>query len=283
MANSLELRAPLLDHQLAELALALPDAARAEGSTGKVALRRAFASRPAARDPRAAARPASACRSRSWFREDLRELGRRTCSSDDRHAGAASSGPTPSSACSTSTRAAAPTTASASGACSCSSSGSGATSTRAELSTVALVRRRTALAIVVAAAVVPRLLVAAVERDDLLARPDREERPLRAHSGRERHLRLHPGRAVRLHAAALRVLPRGVYWVVGRDWLAVGARPDRRSPPATALLVYAIGSRVRLAAGRRRRRSRSRRCTRTSSGTTSTSTARSSTARSPPD
>ena len=43
MANSLELRAPLLDHQLAELALGLPTHLRLEGSTGKVALRRAFA------------------------------------------------------------------------------------------------------------------------------------------------------------------------------------------------------------------------------------------------
>ena len=43
MANSLELRAPLLDYELAELALGLPDHLRLEGSTGKVALRRAFA------------------------------------------------------------------------------------------------------------------------------------------------------------------------------------------------------------------------------------------------
>ena len=43
MANSLELRAPLLDYELAELALGLPPHLRLEGSTGKVALRRAFA------------------------------------------------------------------------------------------------------------------------------------------------------------------------------------------------------------------------------------------------
>lgn len=43
MAHSLELRAPFLDYQLAELALRLPDALKQRGSSGKVALRRAFA------------------------------------------------------------------------------------------------------------------------------------------------------------------------------------------------------------------------------------------------
>ena len=43
MAHSLELRSPLLDHHLAELALGLPDALKQRGTTGKVALRRAFA------------------------------------------------------------------------------------------------------------------------------------------------------------------------------------------------------------------------------------------------
>jgi asparagine synthase (glutamine-hydrolysing) len=43
MAHSLELRAPLLDHHLAELALGLPDELKMRGRLGKVALRRAFA------------------------------------------------------------------------------------------------------------------------------------------------------------------------------------------------------------------------------------------------
>ena len=43
MAHSLELRAPFLDHRLAELALGLPDTLKQQGSQGKVALRRAFA------------------------------------------------------------------------------------------------------------------------------------------------------------------------------------------------------------------------------------------------
>ena len=43
MANSLELRSPLLDADLASLALALPDRLKASRREGKVALRRAFA------------------------------------------------------------------------------------------------------------------------------------------------------------------------------------------------------------------------------------------------
>jgi len=43
MAASLELRAPLLDHRVVELGLALPDSLRIRGRTGKIALRRAFA------------------------------------------------------------------------------------------------------------------------------------------------------------------------------------------------------------------------------------------------
>ena len=71
MAHSLELRAPLLDHHLAELALALPDGLKQQGATGKVALRRAFASDlPAeilARRKAGFGVPVS-----QWFREDLR-------------------------------------------------------------------------------------------------------------------------------------------------------------------------------------------------------------------
>lgn len=73
MASSLELRAPLLDHRLAELALDLPDALRLRGATGKVALRRAFADvLPAEilqRGKRGFGVPVA-----RWFRQDLREL-----------------------------------------------------------------------------------------------------------------------------------------------------------------------------------------------------------------
>ena len=72
MAHSLELRAPLLDHGLAELAMGLPDRLKQHGSQSKVALRRAFA---ADLPPEILARgkagfgvPIS-----KWFRHDLRE------------------------------------------------------------------------------------------------------------------------------------------------------------------------------------------------------------------
>ena len=73
MANSLELRSPLLDHRVAELALGLPDALKLSGSTGKIALRRAFADvlpdEILARGKRGFGVPVG-----RWFREDLREL-----------------------------------------------------------------------------------------------------------------------------------------------------------------------------------------------------------------
>ena len=43
MATSLELRSPLLDHEVLELGISLPDSLRFEGRRGKAALRRAFA------------------------------------------------------------------------------------------------------------------------------------------------------------------------------------------------------------------------------------------------
>lgn len=73
MANSLELRAPLLDHHLAELALGLPETLRLQGGTGKVALRRAFAAdlppEILQRGKRGFGVPVA-----RWFREDLRDL-----------------------------------------------------------------------------------------------------------------------------------------------------------------------------------------------------------------
>ena len=73
MANSLELRAPFLDYQLAELALGLPDHLKLQGSTGKVALRQAFAADlpPEILDRGKAGFgvPVS-----QWFREDLRAM-----------------------------------------------------------------------------------------------------------------------------------------------------------------------------------------------------------------
>jgi asparagine synthase (glutamine-hydrolysing) len=81
MAHSLELRAPLLDHRVVELGLALPRTLKIRGLTGKIALRRAFA---------AELPPEVARRGKTgfgvplgrWFRDDLRELARDVLSTD---------------------------------------------------------------------------------------------------------------------------------------------------------------------------------------------------------
>jgi asparagine synthase (glutamine-hydrolysing) len=75
MAHSLELRSPLLDHEVVELGLALPRSLKVHGRAGKVALRRAFADDLP---------PSVATRRKTgfgvplgrWFRDDLRELAR---------------------------------------------------------------------------------------------------------------------------------------------------------------------------------------------------------------
>jgi asparagine synthase (glutamine-hydrolysing) len=73
MAVSLELRSPLLDHEVLELGLSLPDRLKIDGRRGKVALRRAFADllprEIAARGKTGFGVPLGA-----WFRGPLREL-----------------------------------------------------------------------------------------------------------------------------------------------------------------------------------------------------------------
>ncbi|MGH3109980.1 MAG: asparagine synthase (glutamine-hydrolyzing), partial [Gaiellaceae bacterium] len=73
MATSLELRSPLLDHEVVELGVSLPDSLRFSGSRGKVALRRAFAhlvpKELAERGKTGFGVPLGA-----WFRGSLREL-----------------------------------------------------------------------------------------------------------------------------------------------------------------------------------------------------------------
>jgi asparagine synthase (glutamine-hydrolysing) len=81
MAHSLELRSPLLDHEVVELGLALPRSLKVNGRTGKVALRQAFADDLP---------PSVASRRKTgfgvplgrWFREDLRELAREALGAD---------------------------------------------------------------------------------------------------------------------------------------------------------------------------------------------------------
>jgi asparagine synthase (glutamine-hydrolysing) len=81
MAHSLELRSPLLDHEVVELGLALPRSLKLNGRTGKVALRRAFADElPAGvADRRKTGFGVPLGR---WFREDLRGLARETLTAD---------------------------------------------------------------------------------------------------------------------------------------------------------------------------------------------------------
>ncbi len=73
MATSLELRSPLLDHEVLELGVSLPDSLRFEGRRGKAALRRAFTSlvppEIAARGKTGFGIPLG-----DWFRGPLREL-----------------------------------------------------------------------------------------------------------------------------------------------------------------------------------------------------------------
>jgi asparagine synthase (glutamine-hydrolysing) len=73
MAHSLELRSPLLDHEVLALGLALPDGLKLRGREGKQALRRAFADllppEVTGRGKTGFGVPLA-----RWFREDLRDL-----------------------------------------------------------------------------------------------------------------------------------------------------------------------------------------------------------------
>ena len=73
MANSLELRSPLLDHRVVELALALPTSLKTRGRTGKVALRRAFAAELPP-DVRERGKKGFGVPVARWFRGELRDL-----------------------------------------------------------------------------------------------------------------------------------------------------------------------------------------------------------------
>jgi asparagine synthase (glutamine-hydrolysing) len=81
MAHSLELRAPLLDHRVVELGLALPDSLKTRGLKGKIALRRAFAGDlPAEVGSRG--KTGFGVPLGRWFRDDLRELARDALATD---------------------------------------------------------------------------------------------------------------------------------------------------------------------------------------------------------
>ena len=81
MAHSLELRSPLLDHDVIRLGLALPPSLKVRGRAGKVALRRAFAADlPAQVSSRR--KTGFGVPLRRWFRDDLRELAQETLGAD---------------------------------------------------------------------------------------------------------------------------------------------------------------------------------------------------------
>jgi asparagine synthase (glutamine-hydrolysing) len=75
MAHSLELRSPLLDHEVVGLGLALPASLKTQGRKGKVVLRRAFAADLPA-DVAGRGKTGFGVPLGRWFREDLRELAR---------------------------------------------------------------------------------------------------------------------------------------------------------------------------------------------------------------
>ena len=97
----------------------------------------------------------------------------------------------------------------------------------------------------------------------------RQERPLRHDARRPRHLRLPPRRPLRLHATALRLVPRrplpAVRPVVGGGRHRADDRSGRHRARSSSRSARAS---ARPASGSSRRSSR--RCTRTSSGTTCT-------------
>ena len=73
MAHSLELRSPLLDHEVLELGISLPDSLKVRGLRGKQALRRAFAGEL---PPAVASRPKAGfgVPIARWFRGELRDF-----------------------------------------------------------------------------------------------------------------------------------------------------------------------------------------------------------------
>ncbi len=104
-------------------------------------------------------------------------------------------------------------------------------------------KRRNALAIILTAAIVPRLLVLAVERNDLVSglteKSDRFARTLVA-SGTYGFI---PGRPSAYTQPLYGFFLSGLYWVAGRDWLTIGLAQTALAA-ITALLVYAIGSHI---------------------------------------
>ena len=121
-----------------------------------------------------------------------------------------------------------------------------------------LYERSTApLLVVVAAAALPRLAGPRARARDDPRGVRREERPVRTRrSSTSGTFGFLPGRPVRVHAAALRLVPRGALLAVRPLVARRRARADRWSPSRRRCVVFEIGTRLALAAGRPRRRAR---------------------------
>ena len=245
MATSLELRSPLLDHRVLELGVSLPDSLRFSRRRGKVALRRAFAH---------LLPPELATRRKTgfgvplgdWFRGPLRELagdvllgGRARARGQvrpevgrapARRARARRAGPRPPPLVPARARALAAVVA------------------RVRAPGLGRIRpgsmtRRVALAVVIAAAVVPRLLVLLAERGQILSelveKSDRFAQTLVA-SGTFGFL---PGRPSGYTQPLYAWFLAGLYQVLERHWLVVGLAHIAVAA-TTAVLVLEIGRRV---------------------------------------
>ena len=240
MAHSLELRSPLLDHEVLELGVSLPDTLKVEGRRGKVALRRAFADAlpPEVVRPRedGLRRPDLALVPRRAARARRRRAARRA-----RPRARPAAARRRSSGCSTTTPRAAPTTATGSGACSCSSSGSASTSTP-RFRPRSRVRTRPWLLVALVAAV-PRLVVLLHERNDILTSFTEKSDDLArvfVHSGTFGFI---PGEPTAWTQPLYAWFLIPIYWIFGRSWWAVGLIQigGRRRRPRCS--IYEIGRR----------------------------------------
>ncbi len=244
MAHSLELRSPLLDHEVLELGVSLPDSLKVEGRRGKVALRRAFAD---ALPPEVAERgktgfgvPISRLVPRRAARARRRRAARRA-RARARPAAARGGGAAAGRPCGRPRRprppALVPADARALAADARRRRRPSPAAVSAVMTRVRLAPRSSLVA------VVPRLAVLLYERGDILDRVHGEERRLRADVRRLGHVRVHPRRAVRVDAAALRVLPDPDLLDLRAVVVGGRARSRSRVAVATALLVYEIGRR----------------------------------------
>ena len=232
MAHSLELRSPLLDHEVLALGLALPDELKLKGREGKQALRRAFADllppEVAGRGKAGFGVPLA-----SWFRGDLRDLAGDVLLADDglfrreaverllaEHAEGA------------------PTTGTGSGASSCWSCGSGRISTtryRPEASP--------RLWLIPLAVVGPRLIALLHERGAITAAFTDKSDDFALTFVRHGTFGFIPGQPSAYTQPLYGFFLIPIYWILGRHWLWIGLAQIAVAL-GVAWLVYLIGKRI---------------------------------------